>query len=240
MVYVEKKTYQNKDLAPIIAINPDSSHLKRDITNQLISMGFKEAEDFMFPKRGQTAIMWVPQLSQEKIPYLCRLLGIDSQVDAFNFAIFVYCLLEEEDFQCRPWEERQSWLKTCYGVDVTDRTLRSWVSKLMKEDTLIKDKSTYTWWTTTSINGQKIREELDEDDEAIAEYRKFNQDFFEREDIKSMDKNSRNKAWFTEMWGTFGCKFYKCYAFTFGAWNGEILTELIEVTRLWLEGKNEK
>ena len=200
-------------------------------------MGFTEGQDFQFPKRGQTAILWVPQLPQEKIPYLCRLLGIDSQVDAFSFATFVYCLLEESDFQCRPWEEKQLWLQECYGIEVHESTLRRWVSKLMKEDTLIKDKDTYTWWSTTSINGQKIREELADDDESIEKYREFNQNFFQREDIKQMDKNGRNKAWFSEMWKEFGCKFYKCYAFTFGAWNGEILTELIEVTRVWLEEK---
>lgn len=200
-------------------------------------MGFEEEQDFIFPKRGQTAIMWVPQLPEEKIPYLCRLLGINSQVDAYNFATYVYCLLEEEDFQCRPWEEKTSWLKDCYGIEVSDRTLRSWTNKLMKEDTLVKDKETYTWWSTTSIDGQKIRTELDDDDESIERYRKFNQDFFNREDVKQMDKSNKGKAWFSEMWGTFGCKFYKCYAFTFGAWNGEILTELIEVTKLWLEGK---
>lgn len=235
LIYVEKKTYQNKDLAPVIAVNPDSSHLKRDITNQLIQMGYEEQEDFKFPKRGYTAIMWVPQSPEEKIPYLCRLLDIDSQVDSFNFATFVYCLLEEEDFQCRPWEEKQIWLRESYGVNVTDRTLRSWVSKLMKEDTLIKDKNTYTWWSTTSINGQKIREELDDQDQDIEKYKEFNREFFNRDEVKKMDKNSRNKAWFSEMWKQFGRKFYKCYAFTFGAWNGEVLTELITVTKQWLE-----
>lgn len=234
-ILIEKKTYTNKELAPLIGVNPQSTHIKRDITNQLTSMGFEEGEDFSFPKRGMVTILWVPTTPEEKIPYLCRLLGIDTRVDAFNFATFVYCLLEEEDFQYRPWEEKAIWLKDSYGVEVTDRTLRSWTSKLMKQDTLIKDTDDYTWWTTTTIDGVKIREELDDNDESLDEYRKFNAEFFEREDVKKMDKKERGSQWFSEMWGTFGCKFYKCYRFTFGAWNGDILTELIAATKIWIK-----
>lgn len=233
-ILIEKKTYANKELAPLIGVNPESAKLKRDITNQLTAMGFEDGEDFSFPKRGYITILWIPQTPEERIPYLCKLMGIDTRVDAFNFATFVYCLLEEEDFQYRPWEEKSVWLKDCCGIEVSERTLRSWTSKLMKTDTLIKDTDSYTWWTTTTIDGTKIREELDDDDQSIEAYRDFNKEFFNREDVKKMDKKTRGSCWFSEMWSTFGCKFYKCYRYTFGAWHNELLQDLIDTTKEWM------
>ena len=107
----------------------------------------------------------------------------------------------------------------------------------MKEDTLIKNKDTYTWWSTTTIDGVKIREELADDDLSIEAYRDFNKEFFNREDVKNMDKKTRGSVWFSEMWNTFGCKFYKCYAYEFSPWHSEILQELINVGREYIEAK---
>lgn len=234
-IYVEKRKYNKKEFAALIGVNPQANNLNRDLKRKLSGMGFSE-EDYQI-LRTEIIILWVPQTPEEKIPYLCRLLGIDTQVDAYNFTTFVYCLLEEEDFQCRPWEERAIWLKDCYGIEVSESTLRHWCSKLMKEDTLIKNKDTYTWWSTTTIDGVKIREELADDDLSIEAYRDFNKEFFNREDVKNMDKKTRGSVWFSEMWNTFGCKFYKCYAYEFSPWHSEILQELINVGREYIEAK---
>lgn len=234
LIYVEKQTYQNKDLAILIAVNPNSSHLKRDIGNKLDNMGF-DKNGYSFPKRGQTAITWVPQSAEEKIPYLCGLLGIDSRVDSFNFAIFVYCLLEEDDFDCRPWSERSQWLKEVYDIEVSESTLKRWTYKLIKEDTLIKDKNNFSWWSSSSIDGQVIRTELDDQDQDLERYKEFNREFWSNQKVQSMDKKELGKSWFSAVWSKFGCKFYKCYSFTFGAWHGELLEELVNVTKLYLE-----
>lgn len=234
-IYVEKRKYKKKEFAEMIGVNPQANNLNRDLKRKLEGMGFSE-EDYQL-LRTEIIILWVPQTAEEKIPYLCRLMGIDTQVDAFAFTTFVYCLLEEEDFQCRPWEEKAVWLKDCYGIEVAESTLRRWCSKLMKEDTLIKDTDTYTWWSTTTIDGTKIREELDDDDLSIEAYRDFNKEFFNREEVKKMDKKTRGSQWFSEMWATFGCKFYKCYAYTFSPWHGDILQELVNVGKEYIESK---
>lgn len=163
--YFEKRAYKKKEFAEMIGLNPRAKNLNRDLKGKLKAMGFSE-DDYQILKT-EIIILWVPTTPEEKIPYLCRLLGIDTRVNAFNFATFVYCLLEEKDFQRMPWEERAKWLKDCYGIEVTERTLKGWTSKLMKCDTLIKDKTDFSWWTTTNVHGEKVRKELDNDDESI-------------------------------------------------------------------------
>lgn len=235
-ILIEKKTYTIKELATLIGVG-EQKNLKRGLTNKLNSMGFVEGEHYSFPKgtRGKVVIMWVPQTAKEKIVYLTRLLGQDVRSEPLGFALFVYHLMESDDFQCRPWEERANWLRDIEGIDVSEKTLRNWCNVLMRTDTLIKDTDTYTWWSTTTINGVKIREELADDDQSIEAYREFNKEFFNREDVKKMDKKTRGERWFSEMWSTFGCKFYKCYAFTFGPWHGDILQELIDTVKEYKE-----
>lgn len=232
-IYIEKRSYNKKKFAEMLGVNPnDSKHLNRNLQRKLEGMGFKE-DDYQI-LRSEVVILWVPTTAEEKIPYLCRLLGIDKQVDAINFTVFCYCLLEQEDFQCRPWPEKAIWIKDCYGVDVTDRTLRAWCSKLMNDGEVVKDKDTFSWWTSTNINGDIIREEVMNEQE-IEDYRNWNKEFFEREDVQKMDKKERGETWFSSMWGHFGCKFYKCYAYTFGAWHGDIMEELIKVGKEYIE-----
>lgn len=232
-VYVEKREYYNKELAALIGLNPEATRLKRDIENKLTNMGFEKGEDFSFPKRGYTVILWIPQTPEEKIPYLCKLMNIDNRTDYKNFSIFIYCLLENSDFQCRPWENKALWLKEVYNIDVTRQTLYNWCNKLMKIDnSLIKDKNTYSYWRTINVNGEKIQIELNE--EEIKEYKQFNQAFFSNEQNIQLDNKKKSQKWFDEMMSTFGGRIYKCYAYTFGAWQGELLEELIKVTQEYL------
>lgn len=226
-ILIEKKVYKNKELATLIGLDPNTKRLKDAIKSRLNSMGFVQGEHYSFPEHqnGKTAILWVPQTPQEKIPYLCRLLGVNTQIDSMNFCAFVYHLLNSEDFQCRPWEERAVWLKEVDGIEVTERTLRSWCSYLIKNDTLIKDTNTYTWWTTTSIDGEKVRTELADDDELLQEYKDENKKYWQNEN--GVNPKDLKDGWFSHMWGRFGCKFYKCYAYIFSPWHSDVLQELI-------------
>lgn len=228
-IYLEVRNYKLKEIAPIIGVNPDRRDLRAGVRMKLNSMGFVENTDYEFPKgkNGIIVILHIPTEPVEKIRYLTRLLGADKQVNALDFCAFVYHLLESEDFQYRPWAERVEWLKDVEGIKVSDKTLRNWANILMTQDTLIKSDD-FTWWTSSrDYDGNIIREELADDDQSIEAYKEWNKEFWNREDVKSLDKKIKGERWFSEMWGKFGCKFYKCYAFTFGAWHGEILEELI-------------
>ena len=136
-----------------------------------------------------------------------------------------------------PWAEREAYLFDNDEIKVSERTLRKWTSKLIDMDAVIKDDDDYQWWKTESYEGYKIRTPLDTDDEELNNYREFCHDFFEREDVKKMDKKTRGYQFFTETWSKFGCKFYKCHAFIFGAWHTEILEELINIIDDYVEQK---
>ena len=238
-IYVEQRTYKLKELAPIIAVDPQNRNLKRAVKTKLNGMGFIEGQHYSFPehRNGIITILWVPTKAEDKIQYLVRLLGIDKQVDSWSFAVFVYRLLHDKDFNCMPWAEREAYLFDNDEIKVSERTLRKWTSKLIDMDAVIKDDDDYQWWKTESYEGYKIRTPLDVDDEEINNYREFCHDFFEREDVKKMDKKTRGYQFFTESWNKFGCKFYKCHAFLFGAWHTEILEELINIIDDYVEQK---
>lgn len=233
-IYFEQRRYNKKEFAKMIGVNPDDSkHLNRNITNKLEGMGFQE--DQFQVLRSEVVILWVPTTAEEKIPYLCRLLGVDKQTDSFNYAIFVYCLLEEDSFQCMPWAERVNWLRDCYEIEVSEVTLKRWISRLIKDEEVIKDTFTYSWWCSSNIDGVTVRTEVTE--EEVERYREWNKEFWNREDVQNLDKKEKGQRWFSECWATFGCKFYRCYGFFFGAWKGDVLQELIDVAKEYIEAR---
>lgn len=88
---------------------------------------------------------------------MVRVYDIDIQIDAFAFASFLFLLLCDETFVAMPWAERQRVMKEEMGIDVNERTLKSWASKLIKKDMLHKDKSVKEMWGTAYLDGEKVR-----------------------------------------------------------------------------------
>ena len=46
-----------------------------------------------------------------------------------------------------PWGERSVYMKKKYGIEVTERTLRRWFSKLIKNEIAVKGEEV-TYWRT--------------------------------------------------------------------------------------------
>lgn len=63
-----------------------------------------------------------------------------------------------------PWKARSEWLKEAYDININDRTLRNWCSKLIKSGTIFKDTSEKTYWITYKVDGETKREEVEKDD----------------------------------------------------------------------------
>lgn len=146
------------------------------------------------------------------------------------FSIFVYLMARELDIQGAPWEEKASFIKENYNIDVSEKTLRNWTHKLVLLGEIQKDKSEFNWWCTYVVNGQKIRipVESEEEKKNLQEYREYIKGFYLRDE----------KPDFGKIWSKFGCIYYRSYYWRFGAWNNlAIVDELLDVVEVYLESE---
>ena len=123
-----------------------------------------------------------PETAEEKLAeILYRHYSLDVQTNPTAFACLLHALLDIENFDSMPWEERSNVLFREYRVDVCDRTLRNWASKLFALGLLNKG-SKKNIWRTTYCNGIKLREHVEPDDPELLEY------YAERSRILSEEK----------------------------------------------------
>lgn len=184
-----------------------------------------------------------PETEEERLAeILYRHYNIDVQTNPTAFACLLHALSEIENFDSMPWEERANVLFREYRVDVCDRTLRNWASKLFSLGILYKNGKR-NLWRTTYRNGIKIREQVEEDDPERLEY------LAERERIVNEEKSllkaknvdgkaSASAAWTTayqKLWDKYGCCYYSCNSLLLNAFDpteAAVLQEIYELTTM--------
>lgn len=133
-----------------------------------------------------------------------------------------------------PWAERAECLKTAYGVEVSDRTLKSWAAKLIDEGLLLKSGEKSYWRTYTDFHGNKKREWVEGIEELEAEMSRFFKDRaakVKKYINEGLDKKTAYSRAFTEIYSEYGCCFYACKSLSFAAYCGknEALQEIYEL-----------
>lgn len=227
MVYFEKRKYKKEEIAAILGIKNLKDNFKRSVETKLANLGFTE-EDYQYIRGGDVVILWIPQTSSEKIQYLVRLLGIDSRVNTHDFAMFLYGMAVSEDLQCMPWPERSDWLKFNWNVDVSDRTLRKWTSKLIELEFFTKEKREGVWWCTAKVNGESVRDTVESEEDINYMHQYW-------EDWRMYRETMAYKDAFSKLWDKYQCTFYKCPAFLTCAWNLPIVEELCQVVVTYVQ-----
>ena len=232
MQQLETKFYSRAEIAEELNLNiNDNKHFKRNLENKLVKWGYH----YDYSTKG-VQITKAPTTANEKLSeILIREYDLDVQIDTYAFACFITAFEEAEKFDAMPWTERVEILKVGYNVEVTDRTLRSWASKLFKTGTLSKsDKKTY-WSTTTNLLGQKTRQWIEEDSEEHEEMIRY---FQRRKQLvkQYMDEGkNKSEAWATAnktVWCEYGCCYYACKSIAPGAFdNTNHLQEIYEYVR---------
>lgn len=124
----------------------DSSHFKRNVENKLKTWGY----GFAYERAGVT-ILRRPALPEERLrELLIRKLDLDVQNNAIAFARFVDSF-RDDLFASMPWQERAVYMRKNYGIEVSERTLRRWFSKLIKNEIAVKGEER-TYWCTEKPN----------------------------------------------------------------------------------------
>ena len=224
-------SYSRAEIAEILGVNiKDTNHFKRNVENKLTKWGYS----FKY-SRKEVTITRVPTTADEKLAeILIRGYDLDIRIDTNAFAAFFYSLVVFPEFSSMPWEERAVFLKDEFGVCVSDRTLRSWCSRLLQTSTVMKDDSNKTRWITGYYQGEKYRELVDGDDkleEVADEYYKDMRELLEQ--YKKLEKTEKWNIIRKTLWDKHKCCIYFCKSIVPSAFDSassfETMQEMIDL-----------
>ena len=234
MLQLEKRFYTRSEVAQITGARlDDAKHFKRNAENVLTKWGYRY--DWM---RSGVAITYIPTTAEERLAeIMIRQYGLDIQIDCRTFAYFITAFIDIAGFDSMPWEERAKVLFSEYGVEVTDRTLRNWCSKLIGKNVVSKT-SGVTYWKTDFIDGRKQRTQVQREETAAyyarrAELVRCNaiDNMLAGMGFQEAYKTAWNQA-YTILWDELHCCYYYCKTFLLTAFSeNDPLLEIYELAR---------
>ena len=189
--------------------------------------------------RSGVEITGKPTLPEERLKeILIRKLNLDVQINPYDFACFLCAFTDIGSFDSMPWEERAEQMQLKYGVDVTDRTLRSWCKRLIGSD-IIQKCGRETFWKTQRFGKEKYRTPVAADDEEMAQYFQKKHEYFEvamlaAEEAGKTGKEAAVAAWdatYKSLWREFGCCYYSCRGLIFNGIGEEYIFEIYELAQ---------
>ena len=213
-----EKFYSRDQIAELLKLDCKNTNFARKVKDTLSNWGYS----YEYSRKGVN-ITRKPQTPIEKLSeIMIRVYDIDIQIDAFAFASFLFLLLCDETFITMPWGERQRYMKEEMNVDVSERTLKSWASKLIKKDMLHKDKSVKEIWGTAYLDGGKVRFQVFGDINAERQMEEYMNDRTKTlEKYISNEKEKGRKDWkaiykeawqetINYLWSKYNCCYYCC------------------------------
>lgn len=187
--------------------------------------------------RSGVEITRKPELPEERLKeILIRKLNLDVQIDPYAFACFLCAFTDIGSFDSMPWEERAEQMQLKYGVDVTDRTLRSWCKRLIGSD-IIQKCGRETFWKTQRFGKEKYRTPVAADDKRMERYFQKKKKFLRqmRKSAKKLElQNGEATAWdvtYKKLWREFGCCYYSCRGLLFNAIEEDYIFEIYELAQ---------
>ncbi len=136
--------YDRKEIAKITGKSTSAKNFKRDVETILTNWSYGHE---WIPYKGVT-ITYVPTTPEERLQeILIRQFQIDIQVDVYAFACFVTAFTDIEGFDRMPWKTREALFREYLGRQVDERTLRHWMSNLIKQSIVSKGEDGCYWKT---------------------------------------------------------------------------------------------
>lgn len=217
--------YTRVEIAKLLDVDiNDSKHFKRNTINKLDRLGYK----YNYTMKYVDIIKH--NSIEDEIVHLIRIAGIDEQVDTKSFAIFLYRMLYDEDYQSLPWDERVDLFNWNDNLVLSKSTIYRWTKKLESFGELIisKSKEDRTLWKTYLENGKKCRIEIDNPDNE--EYKEYSN---RRTELINSGL-SYGKAT-KELWEETHTCFYYCGRVSFNAFHNQEVEELIVLVKDYVE-----
>ena len=153
------------------------SHFARNVKDDLTKWGY----EFTWKNRAGVQITKRPETAEQRLQELMtRRFKLDVQIDAKDFACFIYLLLTYDGFSTMPHEARCQIIHDWYDIDICAERIQRWKSRLIQTDNLTEDRNEKTYWMTTYVDGKKCQEELEPDDPTLKEYRAYQSKLIEQ------------------------------------------------------------
>lgn len=187
---LEMRFYSRDEIGAVLGIPPKKDQFARDVKKRLTDDGYS----FEWLDRkgviitGQTLS---PERRLKRI--LVERIGLDTQVDAIDYAKFLTAFSMIDGFASMPQESRLAILCDYCGKDISESTLRRWIGKLVESGNAAKFKKGALWHTSND-NGRKIRRQVAPDSD---EYRAYCA--ARTEILKSLEEQGLSVK---ERWGT--------------------------------------
>lgn len=220
MEQLELRTYTKQELSIFLGI-PIDDNFARKTKTLLDNWGYKY-------KYGKTVeIIYKPTTAAERLTeFVSRYLNIDAY-NIYGFACFLDALITDIDFTAMPWAERVKVLKEDYEVEIPERTLRYWYTKLVDKNLISKSPESTGFWMTIIADGETHRHRIEQDDE---EWKAYWTRFYEL--VKSGEEHPKqvvNKE--------FGCNYFGSKSIELNACNDFMdLKELTEIVANTIRG----
>ena len=233
MQQLECRFYSRQEIAEALSVNPkDSKHFAEKVKATLEKWGY----EYDYSRSG-VQITGKPELPEERLKeILIRKLNLDVQIDPYAFACFLCAFTDIGSFDSMPWEERAEQMQLKYGVEVTDRTLRSWCKRLIGSN-IVQKSGKQTFWKTEMFGNEKHRTKVAADDEERARYlQKKNEYLNEGKEIAAglTGKEATAAAWdftYKQLWREFQCCYYSCRGLLFNALEEDYIFEIYELAQ---------
>lgn len=212
MKQLEVRFYSLDELAEAIDRKRDS-HFAGNAKADLTKWGY----EWLWKNGRGVVITKAPQTAKERLAEIMnRKFGLDIQVDVFAFACFMWMLLMVDGFDAMPWTVRAEEIEYWFGVEVTEKTLRNWASRLLATDNLHKSQDR-TIWRTDRHNDIVTRDSVEPNNADYIHYKSRQAELITEYMSLGLTKS---RAWgeaFKQLWREFGCCYYSCARLTLNA-----------------------
>ena len=177
MATLEKRFYPREEIAQIVGIaDLHDKHFAEKVKRYLDNLLY----GYDYSRKG-VIITELPQTAEAQLANLLReTIGLDVQIDAFNFACFIRAFSVIGSFTSMPWTSRTAFFNQHYENEVSQATLQRWMKRMVDSDNIIRFKKGALWRTLKDEDGDKVQVRVDPDSEEYREYSRLKEVAYEQ------------------------------------------------------------
>ena len=167
MEQIALRFYTRQEIAEITGRNIASSHFSREVISDLQKWGY-DCE--WMPRKGVNILSRDESPQMKLKTLLMKRLGLNSQIDALDFAWFIVAISIVEDFSAMPYATREITITEFCGHNISQSTLRRWAGALYETGNAERFKKGALWKTSRDENGIKRQERVDPNSDEYKAY----------------------------------------------------------------------
>ena len=164
---LEKRFYPRQEIAEIVGITDlKDKHFAEKVRRYLDNRKY----GYDYSRKG-VSITSLPETAEAKLAFLLRdSLGLDNQVDAYDFACFINAFSAIDGFDAMPWITRTAIFNHHYHNNVSKPTLERWHHHLVESGNIVRFAKGALWRTFKDEDGYIVQKRVEPDSQEYQEY----------------------------------------------------------------------